>query len=126
MLQQHPATNQKTLTIARGPLIFCAEDVDNEWVDDHFKSVLISSKAMLEEYIGHDEVLDENYIKIIVHGEINKEQNIMTGSFPGFEAENKDEDLLKNEKVKIVFIPYFYRGNRDGKGHMRVGFRRLD
>ena len=32
------------------------------------------------------------------------------------------EESLKGKDVKIVFVPYFYRGNRGGRGHMRVGF----
>lgn len=33
----HPLTNQNTLSLARGPIVYCVEDVDNEWVEDHFK-----------------------------------------------------------------------------------------
>lgn len=33
----HPSTSQNTVTLARGPVIFCVEDVDNAWVNDHFK-----------------------------------------------------------------------------------------
>lgn len=33
----HPYTGQDTLTLARGPVVYCVEDVDNSWVDDHFK-----------------------------------------------------------------------------------------
>jgi DUF1680 family protein len=37
LLTPHPFTNQDTITIARGPIIYCLEDVDNDWVTDHFK-----------------------------------------------------------------------------------------
>lgn len=126
MLRYHPAANQNTLTIARGPLIYCAEDVDNEWVNDHFKSVSLSSKANLEESIGHDDILDESYIKIIASGTkvVDDKLAVPTGSFPGFEV--GCEDNLKSQEVDMAFIPYYYRGNRGGKGHMRVGFRRID
>ncbi|EKG17518.1 Six-hairpin glycosidase-like protein [Macrophomina phaseolina MS6] len=33
----HPYTNQDIIALARGPIIYCVEDVDNPWVDDHFK-----------------------------------------------------------------------------------------
>ncbi|KAE8449386.1 hypothetical protein EG329_008287 [Mollisiaceae sp. DMI_Dod_QoI] len=126
MLRQHRATNQNTLTIARGPLIYCAEDVDNPWVDDHFKSIAISSEAELQETVGHDEILNEDYVKILVPGVKMGDEKLssMNGSFPGFEVENKR--WMKKEDIEIVFIPYFYRANRGGKGHMRVGFRKLD
>ena len=37
LIASHPLTNQKTLSLARGPIIYCVEDVDNAWVKDHFK-----------------------------------------------------------------------------------------
>ena len=33
----HPYTNQRTLTLARGPLVYCIEDIDNPWEDNHFR-----------------------------------------------------------------------------------------
>lgn len=33
----HPFANQAIIGVARGPLVYCVEDVDNTWVDDHFK-----------------------------------------------------------------------------------------
>lgn len=36
-LYPHPYTNQHTVALARGPLVYCVEDIDNTWVDDHFK-----------------------------------------------------------------------------------------
>jgi DUF1680 family protein len=31
------ATTSGLLTLARGPIMYCVEDVDNPWVGDHFK-----------------------------------------------------------------------------------------
>lgn len=36
-ISPHPYTHQNVISIARGPLIYCVEDFDNPWVDDHFK-----------------------------------------------------------------------------------------
>lgn len=36
-LVPHPYTNQNTVALARGPIVYCVEDVDNPWVKDHFK-----------------------------------------------------------------------------------------
>jgi DUF1680 family protein len=33
----HPFANQDVIALARGPIIYCLEDEDNEWVTDHFK-----------------------------------------------------------------------------------------
>lgn len=36
-MQDVNATTHGLLTLARGPVIYCVEDVDNAWVQDHFK-----------------------------------------------------------------------------------------
>lgn len=33
----HPYTNQDIVVLARGPIVYCVEDIDNPWVNDHFK-----------------------------------------------------------------------------------------
>jgi hypothetical protein len=33
----HPFTNLNIVALARGPIVYCVEDVDNPWVQDHFK-----------------------------------------------------------------------------------------
>ena len=37
LIASHPFTNQNTLSLARGPIVYCVEDIDNPWVEDHFK-----------------------------------------------------------------------------------------
>lgn len=37
LIASHPLTNEKTVSVARGPVVYCVEDVDNDWVQDHFK-----------------------------------------------------------------------------------------
>jgi len=36
-ISPHPFTNLDIVALARGPLVYCVEDVDNPWVKDHFK-----------------------------------------------------------------------------------------
>jgi DUF1680 family protein len=36
-IRPHPFTNRNTLAVARGPIVYCVEDVDHPWVTDHFK-----------------------------------------------------------------------------------------
>lgn len=36
-IAQSHLTQQSTISLARGPVIYCVEDVDNTWVIDHFK-----------------------------------------------------------------------------------------
>lgn len=37
IITPHPFTNQDTVSVARGPIVYCVEDFDNPWVEDHFK-----------------------------------------------------------------------------------------
>ncbi|RYP60198.1 hypothetical protein DL769_008222 [Monosporascus sp. CRB-8-3] len=53
-LAPHPRTGQRTLALARGPLIYCAEDADNPWVlapggPVHFRGVAISPASSVRE-----------------------------------------------------------------------------
>jgi uncharacterized protein len=123
LLRQHPSANQNTVTVARGPLIYCAEDVDNEWVDDHFKSVTISPNARLEQKVAFDGILGEEYMVITAPGVKieSAKYDRMTGAFPGFNVDQLNS--LNQENVQVTFVPYYYRGNRGGRGHMRVGFK---
>jgi hypothetical protein len=45
-------TGQDIVALARGPVIYCVEDYDNDWVRDHFKvsspsHICLSSRSML-------------------------------------------------------------------------------
>ncbi|KAJ4335809.1 hypothetical protein N0V95_008803 [Ascochyta clinopodiicola] len=40
-VEPHPYTNQNTVFLARGPVIYCAEDAQNLWETDHFKNVVV-------------------------------------------------------------------------------------
>lgn len=47
VIRPHPYTNQDIVALARGPIVYCVEDVDNPWVEDHFR-VWISRSKMLQ------------------------------------------------------------------------------
>ena len=118
----HPYTNQDIIALARGPLIYCVEDIDNSWVDDHFKSLLLDPAAAVEEKEVPGEEVGEPYVGLTVCN--------------GASFINVDKSLAPNMSVKsatqgkgssadeLHFIPYALRDNRGGKGHMRVGIRR--
>jgi hypothetical protein len=48
LIAAHPLTNQKTLSLARGPIVYCVEDVDNSWVNDHIKVDSIIALHVIE------------------------------------------------------------------------------
>ncbi|ETS75800.1 hypothetical protein PFICI_12744 [Pestalotiopsis fici W106-1] len=117
-ISPHPYTNQNTLTLARGPIIYCVEDADNEWESDHFRNTVISADSPVAEF--EREIAGERYIELRSSGwtrDLDSWKGKQSGSEPG--AKNSS-GVLGDEK-ELVFVPYYLRANRGGKGHMRVG-----
>jgi DUF1680 family protein len=116
----HPYTNQHTLSLARGPVIYCAEDADNEWEKNHFKNATISRASTVTEESRVDDSTGEEYIALKTTTwqrllpSLNRQRN---GEEPGFDAR---EEIFGEER-ELVLIPYYFRANRTGKGQMRVG-----
>ena len=122
-LTPHPYTNQNTVTLARGPIIYCAEDVDNAWEENHFKDVVVSAGGEVKEERRVYERTGEEYVElevgcwsrgVKVEGEVGE---------PGREVEELVERGVGGERM-LVLVPYYFRANRPGKGQMRVGFQR--
>ncbi|KAF4959244.1 hypothetical protein FSARC_10760 [Fusarium sarcochroum] len=120
-ISPHPHTNQNTLTLARGPIIYCAEDVDNSWETNHFKDTILRRHSPVTEERRVSEQTGEECIalkskcwKRVLTSWDDKPQ----GATPGIAA--ADEEV--GEEREITFVPYYFRANRGGKGHMRVGF----
>lgn len=72
LITAHPFSNQKTLTIARDPIVYCVRYVDNEWVTDHFPSMYIdhrclSKNAVTEREVANPRLPDEKYLGITVY-----------------------------------------------------------
>ncbi|KAI5853634.1 glycoside hydrolase family 127 protein [Durotheca rogersii] len=121
----HSYTNQNTVTLARGPLIYCVEDVDNPWERDHFRNVGIRSDAEVTE---RDEAIDqsgERYISLRCLGwtrKVGDRSEPAAGTQPG--SSSLLPQTVVAEQKDLVFIPYYLRANRGGRGHMRVGLLR--
>ena len=122
-LSPHPYTNQNTLTLARGPIVYCVEDADNEWETNHFKNIMIKEGSPVTEEQCFLEKAGEPYVALhSVCWERSMEQweTKMAGLEPGLDG---FDGAPKSEK-KLTFVPYYFRANRGGKGHMRVGLQR--
>ncbi|KAB5523172.1 hypothetical protein GE09DRAFT_493166 [Coniochaeta sp. 2T2.1] len=116
----HPYTNQQTLTLARGPIIYCAEDADNSWETKHFKDTALSTESPVSEEPRADAATGEEYVAL----KTTSWQRLLPGSDvrdngqdPGFEAQMG----VFGDERELVLVPYYFRANRGGKGQMRVG-----
>lgn len=124
LISPHPYTSQDIVALARGPIVYCVEDVDNPWVDDHFKSLCLDVNGRIEETRGTSESLLEPYIGLTIHDAasfIGVDGN--AAGAPGLPAHAVGQSKLPGIE-QLHFIPYALRANRGGKGHMRVGIRK--
>jgi uncharacterized protein len=134
LLRPHPFTLQRIAVLARGPLVYCLEDVDHPWVKDHFKSLVLApgvTKAAtdnLGDYVVEGEKRDlplgETYVGITLRkgGLVMQQEKLQ----PSLESEGLTALVHGSEAVDLHFVPYWSRANRGGKHQMRVGIRTLD
>jgi len=100
--------------------VYCVEDVDNPWVTDHFRTVLLDTTTPLKDEnrqdIFEDEVVTgvraENGANFLFQADYN----------PITDGPQSRQTLMKRRET-LRFIPYYARANRKGKGMMRVGLR---
>lgn len=109
--------------VARGPLIYCLEDVDNTWVDDHFRTLTFDPSSPISGSTKTDAETGETYIMLTASGpfpflDVN-DLSLSPGVISNVTGQKK-----ANFVDELYFIPYYYRANRGGKGHMRVGLRK--
>lgn len=133
LLRPHPFSLQRIAVLARGPLVYCVEDVDHPWVLDHFKSLVLApaitqtgvnlSDHIIEE-IKTDLPLREPYTALILKkGGILIPQDEL---LPSLETKSLTALLDGKDTVDLHFVPYWARANRGGNCQMRVGIRTLD
>jgi DUF1680 family protein len=110
-LSPHPYTNQRTLTLARGPIVYCVEDADNPWETNHFKDVFLRTDSKVAEKMVTDEKTGEEYVSL--------QSKCWKQSISTHASLKVDGDSAAPRD--LVFVPYYLRANRGGKGQMRVG-----
>lgn len=123
LVAPHPYSNQPTVAVARGPLVYCAEDADNAWVDDHFKSVCFDASAKLEVYDRDDVLKHEKIAGIRAVNAVRFLEEEDFNPVVGFQALSVKDALVEDKVESLELIPYYARANRGGRGMMRVGFR---
>jgi DUF1680 family protein len=121
-ISPHPYTNQDVVALARGPLVYCVEDFDNSWVDDHFKSLALDPACSLSERCITTPEIGDAYIGLTAHNAASRiaVSDDLAPHMPLGSITQKQHPSIE----QLHFIPYALRDNRGGKGHMRVGIRR--
>ncbi|KAI1333726.1 hypothetical protein F5Y15DRAFT_410162 [Xylariaceae sp. FL0016] len=119
-ISPHPYTNQNTLALTRGPLIYCVEDVDNSWEHEHFRNVGISPDSAVSEQEKMVDDIGERYIELRTTGWVRKMDHWLQRD-PGVQPGSCAATPAETEQKDLIFVPYYLRANRGGNGHMRVG-----
>ncbi|KAK3679576.1 hypothetical protein LTR37_021402 [Vermiconidia calcicola] len=121
LIAPHPFTNQTTLSLARGPIVYCVEDADNPWVSDHFKAVQLDPRCKIEERSIDDDASGDSFVGLTVSDGASAIDLQKLQASPAVDAQASQHATPIKE---LQFVPYYFRANRGGKGQMRVGLRR--
>ncbi|OAL55112.1 DUF1680-domain-containing protein [Pyrenochaeta sp. DS3sAY3a] len=129
LITSHPLSNQRTLTIARGPLVYCVEDFDNDWVTDHFVSTYLDPQCVAKQALAEEKIVDENLLKE-EYVAITANKAAYKVDMKAFKADAYVETEELNHAIKtasviekLKFVPYYFRANRGGRGMARVGLQ---
>ena len=122
LLSPHPLTNQNALTLARGPIVYCVEDCDNEWVQDHFEGTYLDPGCkVLERWVTSPE---DSYVGLSVKAEAYNTDIKKLEASPSLTSNELRSLMVSAPPIEeLHFVPYFTRANRDGRGQMRVGLK---
>jgi DUF1680 family protein len=131
LVYPNPRVKQDTLAVMRGPIVFVAEDVDNSEVEEaypHFDHIGLSESASFSAtratVVGVDIIVlhtDDAYVRDITSAKRSD------GRTPLYSVVQPGVHVRSWAKASqpLTFIPWFARGNRGGKGHLRVPFMRV-
>ena len=126
LIAPHPYTNQDTLTLVRGPIVYCVEDVDNDWVQDHFKTVQLDPHCKIDESTVTDKDTGDTYValKVVKGASVMNMDALLASPDVAIEELNKATGADAKVIEDLKFVPYYFRANRGGRGQMRVGLKR--
>ncbi|KAI5462772.1 hypothetical protein BGZ63DRAFT_412542 [Mariannaea sp. PMI_226] len=100
-------TGKNEACIMRGPLVYCIEDVDNAIDVDN---IALSAGSVKD---GSPlKILTDEVIPVVAKGREFKNKNNA--------KLYDDQPWEQSEEKELVFIPYYARANRGGKGGMRI------
>lgn len=114
----HPKAQHAIIGLARGPIIYCMEDNDNSWESDHFRDVALKYGQPVTEQT--ESIHGEAFVGLRTQCYVSSDSTLAAVQGPLFEPQLLDDA----EEKEAIFIPYFLRANRGGKGEMRVLFPR--
>ncbi len=127
LLAPHIGTGQDTLNVARGPIVYVAESVDNAPLESafkHFQNVGISQSITFDEH-----ALDIHGLPMIglsaTAGHVYALKETSQAAYRPIDAKSPARTWQRLEHG-LEMVPWFARANRGGAGHVRTAFLRAD
>lgn len=95
------------------------------------QTTFVDPKALLQERdVEAEDITGDSFVALDLHkGATALSGNGSTGklpvsSGPGVDALALQESIGQSKPLDVLrFVPYYFRANRKGRGHMRVGLR---
>lgn len=109
------------MALARGPIVYCVEDHDNPWEEHHFKDIVITKGTTIQE--EKRDCQGENYVELRCKCQ-SRLLDVWAQKNPGVDPGAVNAEHPLSEERELIFVPYYLRANRGGRGHMRVGLLR--
>lgn len=134
LIYPNARVKQDTLSVKRGPIVFVAEDIDNPELEEsnpHFELVGIAENAGFSSEMI--EVAGISVLKLTTQEVYTLDQQALLVNGGGHVEPQLWRSVRRGRPVRswtkakapLTFVPWFARGNRGGKGHLRVPFLRI-
>lgn len=84
------------------------------------------SSQLRERLVENEETTGDSFVALDLHsGATSLARKEMPDPVaPSVDAVALEREIGKNEPLELLhFVPYYFRANRKGRGHMRVGLR---
>lgn len=128
LLAPHASTNQDTLTVTRGPVVYLAESIDNTKLEadyTHFEGIGILESTEFDEH--KIEIEGVPVISLSTRGnDVVALAQLSSQAAYRRVTNNAPARSWKRLHYKLTFVPWFARANRGGAGHVRTAMMRAD
>lgn len=128
LLAPHPLTYSDTLTVTRGPIVYVAESIDNESLENfsrHFERIGLRESAQFRE-----EKMSISGFEVVALRCMKEDVAVLkaVGSDVPYREVGRGNATMSWVPAPegLLLVPWFARANRGGLGAVRTSFRRVN
>lgn len=94
--------------------------------DEYVQSIELDPSCNISEHHRQDSALGETFIGLRVENGASVVNLRQFNDGPIYDLQPISGSGCNEDQKVLNLVPYYFRANRGGKGHMRVGFKRRD